>query len=65
MFYYCHVFKKFLNFNSNSVDPAVSDLGLHCLPVSLLWDARNKRVYIYRAVVSSVSWTSSGVDCPS
>ena len=33
-------------FNANSVDPdqtprsAVSDLGLHCLPVSLLSDAR-------------------------
>ena len=32
--------------NANTVDPdqtphfAASDLGLHCLPVSLLWDAR-------------------------
>ena len=35
-------------FNANSVDPdqmprsAESDLGLHCLPKSLLWDARLK-----------------------
>ena len=33
-------------FNANSVDPdqtprsAASDLDLHCLPMSLLWDAR-------------------------
>ena len=33
-------------FNANSVDPdqimcsMASDLGLHCLPLSLLWDAR-------------------------
>ena len=33
-------------FNANSVDPdqmprsAASDLGLHCLPMSLLWKAR-------------------------
>ena len=36
--------------NANSVDPdqtprsAASDLGLYCLPMSLLWDARNKWV---------------------
>ena len=36
--------------NANSVDPdqmlhsAASDLGLHCLPVSLLWDTRCKWV---------------------
>ena len=35
---------------ANSVDPdqmphsAASDLGLHCLPMSLLWDARHKWV---------------------
>ena len=28
-------------FNANSVDP---DLGLHCLPLSLLWDTRHKWV---------------------
>ena len=34
-------------FNSKSVDPdqtphyAASDMGLHCLPMSLLWDARH------------------------
>ena len=37
-------------FNANSVDPdqmqhtAASDLGLSCLPMSILWDARHKRV---------------------
>ena len=38
-------------FNANSVDPdqmprsaTVSDLGLHCLTMSLLWDARHKWV---------------------
>ena len=36
--------------NANSVDPdqtlrsAASELGLHCLPVFLLWDARHKWV---------------------
>ena len=36
--------------NANSVDPdqmphsVASDLGLHCLPVSHLWDARHKWV---------------------
>ena len=36
--------------NANSVDPdqtpqnAASDLGLHCLPMSNLWDARHKWV---------------------
>ena len=39
-------------FNANSVDPdqmlcsAMSDLGLHCLPMSLVWDARLKWVNI-------------------
>ena len=39
-------------FNANSVDPdqmphsAASDLGLYCLPMSLLWDARHKSVNI-------------------
>ena len=34
-------------FNANSADPdqmphfAASDLDLHCLPMSLLWDARH------------------------
>ena len=41
---------KFSNVIANSVDPdqtphsAASDLGLHCLPMSLLWDARHKWV---------------------
>ena len=39
-----------LEFNANSVDPdqtprsAASDPGLHCLPMSILWDARLKGV---------------------
>ena len=38
-------------FNANSVDPdqmphsMASDLGLHCLPMSLLWEARHKCVF--------------------
>ena len=38
--------------NANSVDPdqmprsAACNLGLHCLPMSFLWDARHKRVRI-------------------
>ena len=37
-------------FNANSVDPdqtphsAASDLGVHCLSIFLLWNARHKRV---------------------
>ena len=43
------LYRNFL-LNANSVDPdqtlhdAASDLGVHCLPMSLLWDARLKRV---------------------
>ena len=39
--------------NTNSVDPdqmlhsAESDLGLHCLPMSHLWDTRHKWVKIF------------------
>ena len=36
-----------------SVDPdqtSHSDLGLHCLPISLLWDGRHKWVYFLHAV---------------
>ena len=38
------------NFNASSLEPdqtscsAASDLGLHCLPMSLLWAARLKWV---------------------
>ena len=41
---------KCLYLNANSVDPdqlpcsVASDLGLHCLSISLLWDARLKWV---------------------
>ena len=44
------IFKEIPVLNANSVDrdqmphSAVSDLGLHCLPLSLLWDARLKWV---------------------
>ena len=40
------MFYRIFVFNLNSEDPdqtprtAASDLGLHCLPMSLLWDAR-------------------------
>ena len=43
---------KYLYLNVNSADPdqtprfVASDLGLHCLPMSLLWDARLKLVNI-------------------
>ena len=39
-------------FSANSVDlnqtqhSVASDLGLHCLPMSLLWDARHKWVKV-------------------
>ena len=57
--------------NANSVDPdqtprsAASDLGLHYLPISHLWDARLKWVititcFIARGEINSTSvfWTS-------
>ena len=43
-------FVEISKLNANSVDPdqishsVASDLGLHCLPMSLLWDARLKWV---------------------
>ena len=45
-FYYYHVFIENSELNANSADPdqtphsVASDLGLHCLPMSLLWDVR-------------------------
>ena len=44
------MFCRISKFNANSVDPdqtprsAASDLGLRCLPMSFLWDARLKWV---------------------
>ena len=42
----CCIVVPFLNANSVDSDQmphsAASDLGLHCLPISLLWDARHK-----------------------
>ena len=44
------IFIEILVFNVNSVDPdqtprsTASDLGLHCLTMSLLWDAKLKWV---------------------
>ena len=47
---------EFLNSVQNSIDPdqtlrsVASDLGVHCLQTSLLWDARHKmdkKVHIY------------------
>ena len=52
--YVCRNFK----FNANSVDPdqtphfVVSDLGPHCLPMSLLWDTRLKWVKIFIITLS-------------
>ena len=58
---YAEVFSQFLSllcfieipvFNANSVDPdqmpcsAASEQDLHCLSMSLLWDARLKLVYL-------------------
>ena len=43
-------FVEIPEFNANSVDPdqtlhfVVSDLSLHCLPMSLLWEARHEWV---------------------
>ena len=47
-------------FNANSVNPdqtlqnAASDPGLHCLPMSILWDASikwvNKHLFMYRVM---------------
>ena len=43
-------FKVFLSSIANSIDldqtshPATYDLGLHCLPMPFLWDARHKCV---------------------
>ena len=45
-------FEEIPELNANSVDPdqtphsAASDLGLHCLPMSLLWDAMHKWVKV-------------------
>ena len=45
--------------NANSVDPVqtprsvASYLGLHCLPVPLLWDARKKWVKILGGMANS------------
>ena len=52
-FYYYHVLIVFIEIhvlNTSSVDHdqmlqfAASDCGLHCLPMSFLWDARRKWV---------------------
>ena len=45
-------FVEISEFNANNVDSdqtprsAASDLGLHCLPMSLLWDARVKNLLL-------------------
>ena len=45
-----------LNANSEDIDQtphsAASDLGLHCLPMSILWDARHIWVNEKKIVVS-------------
>ena len=46
-------------FHAISVDPdqtprsAASDLGLHCLQMSLMWDARHKYVNTWVCALSS------------
>ena len=50
-------FLEISELNANSVDPdqtprsAASELGLYCSPMSLLWDARLKRVKPYRILI--------------
>ena len=52
-------------FNANSLDPdqtprfAASDLGLHCLSMSLLWDARHKLINCLFANLVAVSTHST------
>ena len=47
--------------NTNSTDPdqtprsAASDLGLHCLPMSVLWDARHKWVKNMEELINRIS----------
>ena len=51
------MFVEISEFNANGVDPdqmprsAASDLGLHCLPVSLLWDAMLKWIKLETALL--------------
>ena len=55
-FYYYYVLYIYINlvFDENSADPdqtprsAVSDMSLHCLPVSFLWDARHEISSLFR-----------------
>ena len=55
-------------FNANSVEPdqtrrsAASDLGIHCLPMSLLWDARLKWINEPRHVELGMS--NQDLRCP-
>ena len=57
-FYYYHVYRnsEIPVFNLNCVNlnqrpqKAASDLGLHCLPMSLLWDTRYKWVMVYQVL---------------
>ena len=47
LFFNIVMFIEISNLNANSVDPnsiGSDDLGLHCLPMFLLWDARLKWV---------------------
>ena len=52
-------FEEISKLNANSLDPdqtphiAASDLGLRCLPMSLLWDARRKGVRLPRPFIQS------------
>ena len=58
-------FVEFSEVNANHVDPdqtswsVASDLGLHSLPVSLLWDTRIKWVNGFLTEFSSRPWLLS------
>ena len=69
-------FVEMSELNTNSVDPdqlphsAASDLGLYCLPMSLLWDARHKSVkglgslsHLFHSFLSPSVWEIATYYC--
>ena len=57
-FYYYHILEKFLYltqimYPDQTIQNVASDLGLHCLPVPLLWDAKHKWVNIHNSAKSN------------
>ena len=67
-FYYYYVIKKTFKLHASRVDPnqrprsAVSDQGLHCLPMSLLWDARLKWVKDNQDNTYLIKWVKDNQD---